>query len=1029
MPIGEIEKITQNRVIDLFVKKLGYTYLGDYHDRENSNVEVPLLERYLISKKYPQILIGKAIRTLLTTSGNQSKTLYEVNQDTYSLLRYGAKEKETAGMHNQTVFFIDWEHPYENNFYIAEEVTIVGNNKKRPDLVLYINGIALGVIELKRGCVSVSNGIRQNIINQRDNFIKPFFTTIALIIAGNDTEGLRYGVIETPEKYYLAWKEDGKATDVVSVRIRSEIAYYDKMLDKNLISVCSKDRFIELLHGFIVYDKGIKKVCRQNQYFGVKAAQVYVKTREGGIIWHTQGSGKSLTMVWLTKWIKENIPDSRILIITDRDELDEQIEKVFKGVNENIYRTKSGNDLINKINDTTPKMICTLIHKFGRHSGDATEKDYEHFIEELRMSLPDGFSPKGDFYVFVDECHRTQSGKLHKAMKAILGKATFYGFTGTPLMKKDKQSSLEVFGPYIHKYKFDEAVKDKVVLDLRYESRYVDQNVVSQDKIDEWFDIKTRGLNDVAKALLKKRWGNMQKIFSSKSRLTKIASDIIFDFATKDRLQNGKGNAMLVASSIYQACKYYEIFQGMNFKKCAIVTSYEPNVADVRTEGVGDDGETETFEQYEIYQKMLGGKDVKEFETEAKKLFTESPAQMQLLIVVDKLLTGFDAPPCTYLYLDKTMRDHGLFQAICRVNRLDGEDKEFGYIVDYKDLFVSLENAVKDYTAEAFDAYDKEDVQGLLSDRLEKAKEHLDEILDSLYALCEPVKPPKGTIDYIHYFCGQNQEDLDELKENEPKREQLYKLTASLIRAYAEISGDMSEAGYTTSDIIRIAKDVVDFKHIRDEIKLASGDYIDLKAYEPDMRHLIDTYISAEESKKRTALDNFSLIELLVSNGEKAVEELPNEIKKDKESVAETIENNVRRKIVEKSYSNPKYFDKMSILLKELIDARKREAISYEEYLKQIVELTRNVVTPENSVNYPDSIKTSSAKRAFYDNLGENEELANKVHFAVLNSKEEGFRGNVIKERRICRAIAPLLGNDKESTEDIFKIIYEQEEY
>ena len=271
--------------------------------------------------------------------------------------------------------------------------------------MLYVNGIALGVLELKRSTVSVAEGIRQNLDNQKKEFIEPFFSTVQLVMAGNDTEGLRYGAIQTPEKYYLTWKEAGPG---------------DNPLDRALRQLCGKARFLELIHDFIVFDAGIKKICRHNQYFGVRAAQEHVKRREGGIIWHTQGSGKSLTMVWLAKWIRENVKDARVLIITDRTELDEQIEKVFKGVNEDIYRTKSGADLIAKLNATTPWLICSLIHKFGGKEDGEEVGDIEAFVEELKKSLPKGFQPKGDLFVFVDECHRTQSGELHEAMKAIL---------------------------------------------------------------------------------------------------------------------------------------------------------------------------------------------------------------------------------------------------------------------------------------------------------------------------------------------------------------------------------------------------------------------------------------------------------------------------------------------------------------------------------------------------------------------------------------------------------------------------------
>lgn len=554
MAVGQRERVTQDRVVELFQSKLGYRYFGSWHDRANNrNIEESLLRDYLSKQGYSQDLITKAIYELTRTATNQSRDLYENNKAVYSLLRYGVKVKENVGENMQTVWLIDWNNPQNNDFAIAEEVSIKVEHKKRPDIVLYVNGIALGILELKRSTVSVSEGIRQNLDNQQKDFIRPFFSTIQIVMAGNDTEGIRYGVIDTPEKYYLTWKE---ACEIENV------------LDRHIVQLCQKDRLLELIHDFIVYDRGIKKLCRHNQYFGVKAAQESLRIREGGIIWHTQGSGKSLVMVWLTKWIRENIKDARVLIITDRTELDEQIEKVFKGVDEEIYRTHSGNDLIEKLNATTPWLVCSLIHKFGKKE----EADYDAYIEELNNSLPKDFKSKGDLYVLVDECHRTQSGKLHKAMKHILPNTLFVGFTDTPLLKKDKQKSIEVFGKYIHTYKFDEAVADQVVLDLRYEARNIDQNITSPAKIDQWFTAKTKGLTDYALAQLKKKWGTMQRVLSSRSRLEKVVADILLDMEIKDRLQNGRGNAILVAGSIYEACKYYELFQSHGFTKCAIIS-------------------------------------------------------------------------------------------------------------------------------------------------------------------------------------------------------------------------------------------------------------------------------------------------------------------------------------------------------------------------------------------------------------------------------------------------------------------------
>ena len=648
----------------------------------------------------------------------------------YRLLRYGVKIKPGAGEQTETVWLIDWQHPAKNDFAVAEEVTIAGVHNKRPDLVLYVNGIALVTLELKRSKVAVSEGIRQTIGNQKD-FIRPFFTTVQLVLAGNDVEGLRYGVIETPEKYWLAWREE------------SDI---EEPLDRALMQLCSPERLLELVHDFMVFDAGVKKVCRHNQYFGVKAAQARVAKREGGIIWHTQGSGKSLTMVWLAKWLREHQTDARVLLITDRTELDEQIEGVFNGVNEEIYRTSSGMDLLSTLNQSRPWLVCSLIHKFGGSDEEAAREEADaEFIRQLKDKLPSDFKPKGNLFVFVDEAHRTQSGKMHDAMKELLPGAMFIGFTGTPLLKKDHQTSIETFGSFIHTYKFDEAVEDGVVLDLRYEARTIDQELMAPDKVDKWFDAKTKGMTDLSKAELKKRWGTMQKVVSAEPRARQIVNDILLDMDTKPRLMDGRGNAMLVGSSIYQACKFYELFCQAGFKgKCAIVTSYEPQAGDIAKEDSGE-GATERLRQYDIYRQMLADhfnepadqaiNKVELFEKQVKEKFVKDPGQMRLLIVVDKLLTGFDAPSATYLYIDKKMQDHGLFQAICRVNRLDGDDKDYGYIVDYRDLFNSLESAITDYTSGALDGYEKKDIEGLLSNRIDKAREDLDDALEYMGSL------------------------------------------------------------------------------------------------------------------------------------------------------------------------------------------------------------------------------------------------------------------------------------------------------
>jgi type I restriction enzyme R subunit len=1014
--VGQIERETQNRIVAVFRDRLGYDYLGNWEDRENnSNIEEEYLRAYLAkTKKYSDKVIDKAIAEFKKTAGNQVMSLYDLNKEVYGLLRYGVKVKESLGLRNQTVEMIDWKNWQNNHFAIAEEVTIKGNRTKQPDIVLYLNGIALGVIELKRSTVSASEGIRQNIGNQKNAFIQNFFGTIQLLIAGNDTEGLKYGTTETTEDYYLTWNT--KDPDFAEERNR---------LDRHVMQVCQKSRLLEIVHDFIIFDSGIKKTCRHNQYFGIKSAQEYINRHEGGIIWHTQGSGKSLTMVWLAKWIRENMTDARVLLLTDRVELDEQIERVFNGVDEKIHRAKNGKDLMRQLNTKEQWLIGSLVHKFGRFS-DNPNQNIDDYLKEIKANLPSDFSAKGDIFVFVDECHRSHGGLLHDAMKELLPNATFIGFTGTPLLKIDKKNSIAVWGKYIHEYKYNQAVADKVVLDLRYEARRVDQNITSQEKIDEWFEERTSGLTDVAKAELKKRWGTMQSLLSSKSRLEKVVFDIIDDFFKKPRLESGRGNAILVASSIYEACQYYRIFQTQGFSKCAVVTSYEPGALSTESP------------EYAIYEEMLnkhrplekksGESDTDAFERLIKKRFVKEPGQMQLLIVVDKLLTGFDAPSATYLYVDKNMQDHGLFQAICRVNRLDGEDKDYGYIIDYRDLFKKLESAVSDYTSEAFSGFEQEDVLGLLKDRFVEGKKDLDESLETVRALCEPVQPPKGSAEYIRYFCG-DVENPYALKENEIKRVRLYKSVSRLLRTYADIANDMKEAGYDQDQIAVIRKEVEHYEKVRAEVKLASGDYIDLKKYEPAMRALMDRYISASESEKLSAFDDKSLVDLIVEKGPDAINSLPDAVTKSEVAVAEIIENNVRKLITDEMPTNPKYYQRMSELLDELVKKRKRADLEYRKYLEEIIALSKKVKNPSESESYPNEINTRG-KQALYDNLGKDQVKAESVHNAIISSRYDSWRGDTRKERAIKIAIQKVLPeiSDQES-KDLFEIIKNQNEY
>ena len=1030
--VGKPERVTQNRGTGLFRDELEYRYLGDWTDCDgNSNIEEELLSAWLTKSGYTPAQISVAIHKLRTEADNHSRTLYSNNQAVYDLLHYGVPVKIEAGEVMETVKLINWQEPEQNDFTIAEEVTLRGNHERRPDIVLYVNGIAVSVLELKNSRVSIGDGIRQNLSNQKPEFNAWFFSTVQLVFAGNDSEGLQYGAIGTPEKYFMKWKED----EGDDSRFK---------LNKYLLRMCRKDRLIELMHDFVLFDGGVKKLPRAHQYFGVKTAQQHVRDKKGGIIWHTQGSGKSIIMVILAKWILENNPDALVAIVTDRDELDKQIERVFTEVGEAIKCTSSGRDLMKQLGQATPRLLCSLVHKFGRQDVD----NFDAFIRELEAEP----SPTvGEVFVFVDECHRTQSGKLHRVMTAMMPDAVFIGFTGTPLLAKDRATSLEVFGGYIHTYKFSEGVEDGVVLDLIYEARDIDQRLGSEDKIDAWFEGKTKGLNDWQKGELKNQWGTMQNVLSSRSRMDRVVSDIVFDFSVKPRLSSECGNAILVASSIYEACKYFTLFEKTPLNsKCAVVTSYNPLAKDVTLEETGANTETDKQSIYNTYTELLEDVDAnpgmtktETYEEWAKALFTKEPANMKLLVVVDKLLTGFDASHCTYLYIDKSMQDHGLFQAICRVNRLDGEDKDFGYIVDYKDLFPKVESAIAVYTSELDHSADGPDPEVLVQDRLKKGKERLDNALEALALLCEPVESPKSELEHIHYFCG-NTEIPADLQEREPRRVSLYKATVALVRAWANVADQLDPAGYSSTDISRIKQQLKHYLNVREIIRRASGETLDLKAYEADMRHLIDTYIEADEPREISPFDNMGFLELIVKTGiADAIASQLGGLKGNRNAIAETIENNVRSKIIKEHLSDPAFYEKMSALLDEIITERKAKAVEYEEYLKRIAELAQRVEAGL-AEDTPEPLKNSPALRALYNNLKRNGgpetpgedavsedpalDLALKLDAEVKRVRPDGWRGVQAREQVIKAALYQVL-EDEAEVERIFLIIRAQDEY
>ena len=1032
------ERVTQNRVVKCITTPsaaggLDYANLGDWGKREgNRCVEAEHLRANLKKRGYTDAHISQALQRLMAAVDATGLTLYQANLRTYQLLRYGVQVQVAAGAPHETVHLIDWGNLLLNDFALAEEVTLKGGHERRPDIVLYVNGIAVAVIELKRSSVDTANGIRQLITNQEEIFNLGFFSTVQLVLAGSDSQGLRYGTTGTPEKFFVEWKHhkvgegDGSLTA-------------GELLDGPLRQILDPARLLDLMRNFVIYDAGQKKVPRLHQYEGVKAAQERIKKHEGGVIWHTQGSGKSILMVLIAKWLLEHDADARILVVTDRDELDKQIEGVMKnagviGAESPSPRILSRKDLVEKLGSAAPRLMCALIHKI-----DASDLK--------------GDPPKvaGRFYVFVDECHRTQGGDMNKQMKRWLPNAVFIGFTGTPLLRRDKQTTRDVFGTFIHTYKFDQAVADRVVLDLKYEARDVPQRLTSPKAVDDWFEKAAKGLNNFQKSVLRKRWATMEELMSSGERKQRIIADIIHDFGVRPRLNNDRGTAILVAASIYDACHYYRLFQNTPFGKyCGVITSYEPNHNAISQEPKDSD---ERY-KFDTYTKHVLAKDqtTTQYETEAKRRFIEEPANLKLLIVVSKLLTGFDAPSCTYIYLDNELRDHNLFQAICRTNRLDGDDKDYGHVVDYKELFSKVQNAIAVYTSDELDTETcGADGNVIVKDWREEGKAKLDEAREKLIYLCAPVQQPRGIEQHIQYFCG-SAENPTALSDTEPLRISFYKAVATYVRAYSDLASSLEEAGYTAAQITTFEQETQFYAEVRAAIKIHSCEELDIKPFEADMRHLINTYIQADPASLLGDLSSLSLTELIIETGihDAIAKKLNEKGKLSRRAIAEGIINNVRKTIIRDQLTDPMFYAEMSKLLEDLIKQKHDDTESYEQFLKNAESLAKKLAKGRTDHDVPAVLHGNKEATVLYNNLPEvfaaavpqntaaepsadfgDEclDLAQRLDKAIREMAPAGWKGDPAREAQVLNAIFPIMKKNKAATMAIFEIIKNQPGY
>ena len=935
IPVANEMSTSQRPAIEV-LQKLGYKYISEEENKKLRNyILTDVMFKDILAKKLNEInsyeYKGEKYKFSASTIGQAIKDLNEdlvtglisTNEKIYDLLTLGKSYQENMVDGTKRSFdikYIDFEHPENNDFYVTEEFTVLRMNGKdyaRPDIVLFVNGIPLAVIECKDASVPIIQAISQNIRNQKPDYIPGLFKFIQIVMAANKNE-TKYATCGTPDKFWSTWNEQyvEKQKELLN---KTVIGRQVTKQDRDIISLFEKERFLELIKDFIIFEAGKKKICRYQQYFAVKAMLQRIKQdKKGGVVWHTQGSGKSITMVYITKKLMEDkeIQNPQVVIVTDRVDLDKQIHKTFNRIGVEAARATTGNNLTDLIKDEKVRVITTVVNKF------------ETVVKSgVSVDAPNTF-------ILVDEGHRTQYGEINRRMQEVFKGAIYISFTGTPIMKRDR-NIFDKFGGLIHKYSLDDALKDKAIVPLIYEGKMVDQEV-SKEAIDMRLDMLTRNLTEEQKTDVMKKWSRFEKVASSEQRLELIAWDIAKNY--NETLKGTGFNAMLACNKKIEAVKYYNIFKD-EFPELEVAVVISP--PDMREgEGSIDEDTNDIVKKFYI-NALSNYKNEEEYEETIKSKFING--DIDILIVVDKLLTGFDAPKASTLYLDKQIKEHNLLQAIARVNRLcDGKD--YGYIVDYRGLLGELDKALTMYQEAGLEEFNEEDIKSSVY--------YIDTEINNMFEAYEKLKEIFKDI--------KNKNDLEEyevLLEDEKIRKDFYdKLCKFGSMLGIILPSDQAYYKVGKEKISELRKALAFYQKLRATVKLRYSETIDHKEYEAKMQKLLDNYVVAKEMMRITEPVDITDAE----NFDKELEKMGTDRGK-----ADTIRTRLTRTISEKSKEDPAYYKKFSTRIEETIEAYRNRRITDSEYLQKMQDIKEDFRKGNSGIVYPSNITTENS-RAFY---------------------------------------------------------------